>query len=521
MKKKTFAKTIAIVLVVALAIMSTTIPLAALADVEESPGAGGEAEYTNLPYEADGDVEITDESGVTYDDDAEEFRIPAGVTEFKFTDDGTAYTATYDDESEEEEEHLKWSINADVIEEELGPSANFTADPEEIQTMPENPFEFVEGEMEGISLFKVEEDPEFDLADFMGEYEGKVSSLIFDSLDLEGVEETDLYVGVTVTTGEGEDKADAAGKAFVVFAQPYPIDPEEETEHIAVFDAVQTGFIGDLMGGGHDAEEVEIVLGWIDLYFYAIEDGIYTVTFSLMSIDGEYEDGIIFSESVAITVESPEEEYTHLPYEADGDVEITDESGVTYDDDAEEFRIPAGVTEFKFTDDGTAYTATYDDESEEEEEHLKWSINADVIEEEPQTPKTPASKPNTQPQKPSGPAPFSTAAYVTNLYKNILGRDPDAGGYTYWLKALENGTKTATQVVYGFMFSAEMNAKNLSNEDFVETLYQAFFGRASDQNGKANWVRALNVGATREQVFEGFAGSLEFILFCNAYGITR
>ena len=49
-----------------------------------------------VAYEANGTVIITDESGVKYDSDTEEFIIPSGVTEFTFTDGSVAYTATFD-----------------------------------------------------------------------------------------------------------------------------------------------------------------------------------------------------------------------------------------------------------------------------------------------------------------------------------------------------------------------------------------------------------------------------------------
>ena len=47
-------------------------------------------------------------------------------------------------------------------------------------------------------------------------------------------------------------------------------------------------------------------------------------------------------------------------------------------------------------------------------------------------------------------------------------------------------------------------------------------GRGSDPAGKADWIKRMEKDKwTREQVFDGFVGSQEFIGICNSYGITR
>ncbi|MCL2079844.1 MAG: DUF4214 domain-containing protein [Oscillospiraceae bacterium] len=118
------------------------------------------------------------------------------------------------------------------------------------------------------------------------------------------------------------------------------------------------------------------------------------------------------------------------------------------------------------------------------------------------------------------PAPFTPASFSTNLYLNALGREPDEAGYDYWIGGLLDGSLSAAQVVYGFVFSAEMNEKNLNNEEFIEYLYMAFFGREPDAGGKAHWLAALNSHGDRVLIFHGFAGSLEFELFCKAHGFV-
>ena len=49
----------------------------------------------------------------------------------------------------------------------------------------------------------------------------------------------------------------------------------------------------------------------------------------------------------------------------------------------------------------------------------------------------------------------SDSTYVNTLYKNVLGRDADAGGLNYWLGQLNSGAETRYEVLLGFSESAE------------------------------------------------------------------
>lgn len=111
--------------------------------------------------------------------------------------------------------------------------------------------------------------------------------------------------------------------------------------------------------------------------------------------------------------------------------------------------------------------------------------------------------------------------FVTRLYNVTLDRDPDAPGLADWKSRLGTHTASGRDVAFGFIFSQEFTNRNLSNEDYVEYLYKAFFGRASDAAGKADWVGRLNGGQSRVEVFDGFVGSTEFDNLCKKYGIVR
>ena len=49
----------------------------------------------------------------------------------------------------------------------------------------------------------------------------------------------------------------------------------------------------------------------------------------------------------------------------------------------------------------------------------------------------------------------TNASYVETLYVNVLGRDYDLTGYTYWLNNLDNGVETRYELLLGFSESLE------------------------------------------------------------------
>ena len=116
-------------------------------------------------------------------------------------------------------------------------------------------------------------------------------------------------------------------------------------------------------------------------------------------------------------------------------------------------------------------------------------------------------------------------AFVKRFYKEVLGRsqadiDADTAGINNWTKALSSGSQSGAEVAYGFVNSTEFKNRDLNNDQFVKTMYKAFFDREPDDTGYANWYTSLQNGSkTRLQVFEGFVKSGEFKTLCANYGI--
>ena len=78
--------------------------------------------------------------------------------------------------------------------------------------------------------------------------------------------------------------------------------------------------------------------------------------------------------------------------------------------------------------------------------------------------------------------------YVNGLYKDVLGRNADAGGLTAWVNQLNQG-KSRADVAKGFLNSDErLNV-------VVEQFYHDLLGRQSDAGGKAAFVKLLKNGS--------------------------
>ena len=115
---------------------------------------------------------------------------------------------------------------------------------------------------------------------------------------------------------------------------------------------------------------------------------------------------------------------------------------------------------------------------------------------------------------------YGIRAFVERFYTLVLGRQPDQGGFDNWVTALTNGSYAGGDIAKAFFLSAEYLNQNTTDSAFVETAYQAFFGRPADAAGKEGWLNVLAQGRSREYVLDGFIGSAEFAALAASYGIS-
>jgi hypothetical protein len=97
---------------------------------------------------------------------------------------------------------------------------------------------------------------------------------------------------------------------------------------------------------------------------------------------------------------------------------------------------------------------------------------------------------------------------VESNYQDLLHRPSDAGGKAFWVNALVSGAGEA-DVLDGFLTSAEYSRTHATDAAFVDGLYNDLLGRTPDANGRADWLLALQQGATPDSVVHGFLFSTE------------
>ena len=97
---------------------------------------------------------------------------------------------------------------------------------------------------------------------------------------------------------------------------------------------------------------------------------------------------------------------------------------------------------------------------------------------------------------------------VDQLYNTYLHRKADAAGRAHWVSTLLGGG-TEEAVATSFMLSAEYAAMHVGNTEFVKALYRDVLGRSPDASGQAAHLASLAGGKTRAEVVATFLSSSE------------
>ncbi|MCR4895762.1 MAG: DUF4214 domain-containing protein [Lachnospiraceae bacterium] len=115
-------------------------------------------------------------------------------------------------------------------------------------------------------------------------------------------------------------------------------------------------------------------------------------------------------------------------------------------------------------------------------------------------------------------------AFVERMYVNFLGRGSDPAGKENWATQLANGQIDSVGFVRGFAYSDEFQNNilpYLSTDELIESFYNTFFDRASDEAGKANWTSKYDNWASLDYILAGFVNSVEWANLCARFGITQ
>ncbi len=110
-------------------------------------------------------------------------------------------------------------------------------------------------------------------------------------------------------------------------------------------------------------------------------------------------------------------------------------------------------------------------------------------------------------------------AFVKRMYTTALGRDAEPGGLNYWELMLSAGKKSPQEIAVFFFTSEEFQNQNLTDEEFLDRLYQTVLDRKADEEGYEYWLNKMEEGMSREDIIKSFIDSKEFQNILKEYGL--
>ena len=115
----------------------------------------------------------------------------------------------------------------------------------------------------------------------------------------------------------------------------------------------------------------------------------------------------------------------------------------------------------------------------------------------------------------------TNTGFTTLFYSRFFRRPPDQAGLDSWVAWLESGAITGAELVIGFIFGEECQARisDYTSADFITFLYRVLFDREPEDYGFNAWLSRMNAGMTKEEVVDRFVHGEEFVNLCNTFGI--
>ena len=101
------------------------------------------------------------------------------------------------------------------------------------------------------------------------------------------------------------------------------------------------------------------------------------------------------------------------------------------------------------------------------------------------------------------PSEATTKRYVTLVYQDLFGRNPDPSGLATWSDALNNGTARIA-VANSITYSTEYRS------GLIAGVYRDFLGREPESDGMQNWLNSMAGGMAVQGLESGFLASPEY-----------
>jgi len=110
-------------------------------------------------------------------------------------------------------------------------------------------------------------------------------------------------------------------------------------------------------------------------------------------------------------------------------------------------------------------------------------------------------------------------AQVLRLYQGFFAREPDLGGAIFWIDRYDNGDSLGDIANY-FAGSPEFNSLygDTDNNEFLQRIYRNVLGRAPEAGGLAFWTEQLNAGMPRGYMVAFTSTDAPEFVDANRYG---
>ena len=112
---------------------------------------------------------------------------------------------------------------------------------------------------------------------------------------------------------------------------------------------------------------------------------------------------------------------------------------------------------------------------------------------------------------------FSTSndirLFISDVYKKTFLRDPEEYGLNYWFNKLISQEYSVRSFLINILNEKEFIQKDLSNEEFVSSMYSIIANREPDQDGYTYWLNMLI--ELEKQMDIKLAKSKIILLICN------
>jgi N-acetylmuramoyl-L-alanine amidase len=113
---------------------------------------------------------------------------------------------------------------------------------------------------------------------------------------------------------------------------------------------------------------------------------------------------------------------------------------------------------------------------------------------------------------------YSAQSFVRRVYNKGLNIEPDGATLSSWADRLSSGTVSHADFIRNLLSSSQMNARNLTDSQYVDVLYNAILDRSPDSAGKSFWSTQVKV-IGRLAVLNQFLSSVEFNGLLKGYSI--